>query len=316
MLDFEKPVHDLEEKLVKLKASSLDKEQKTIEITQLKADLHKLKKNIYGNLSGWQKVQLSRHPERPHSLDYIENICSNFIELHGDRKSGDDHSVVGGFAKFEGQTVMIIGQEKGRTMKEKQFRNFGMSNPEGYRKALRLMKMAEKFNKPIITLVDTPGASPGLEAEARGQAEAIATNLQEMMTLKVPVISVIIGEGSAGGALAIAICDRLLMLEYTWFSVISPELCSSILWNNWDYKEKAAEQMKLTAQDLCDFKLIEGIISEPLGGAHKDPEKVYLNLKKAISKHLSELKRIDYKSRIDERINKYSNIGIYEELKS
>ncbi len=315
MLDFEKPVLDLEEKLHKIKESNLDMEQKTFKINQIKAELHELKTTIYSKLSGWQKVQLSRHPDRPHSLDYIENICSQFIELHGDRKNGDDHAVVGGFANFEKQTIMIIGQQKGRTMKEKQFRNFGMSNPQGYRKALRLMKLAEKFNKPILTLIDTPGASPGLEAEAHGQAEAIATNLQEMIMLTVPVISVVIGEGASGGALAIGICDRLLMLENTWFSVISPEVCSSILWNNWDYTEKAAEQMKLTAEDLWNFKLIDGKIPEPLGGAHKDPEKVYLSLKKGISEHLNELKDIDPRKRIEGRINKYSHIGIYEEIK-
>ena len=316
MLDFEKAILDQEDKIQKLKESKIDKEQKSNEIKQLKSELHQLKKNIYSNLSGCQKVQLSRHPDRPYTMDYIDHICTDFIELHGDRNGGDDAAIVGGFANFNDQTVMIIGHQKGRSMKEKQKRNFGMSNPEGYRKALRLMKMAEKFNKPIITLIDTPGASPGLEAEAHGQAEAIATNLQEMMMLKVPVISIIIGEGAAGGALAMAICDRMLMLENTWFSVISPEVCSSILWNNWDHKEKAADQMKLTAQDLCNFKLIDGKVKEPLGGAHKDPEKVYLNLKKEVIKHLDELKAISPQKRIDNRIAKYTNIGIYEEIKS
>jgi acetyl-CoA carboxylase carboxyl transferase subunit alpha len=316
MLDFEKPVLELEEKLTKLQESKLQPSAKAEQIKKLKAELHQLKKNIYTHLSGWQKVQLSRHPLRPYSLDYIENICTDFMELHGDRKGGDDPAIVGGFAKIEGQSVMIIGQQKGRSVKEKQFRNFGMSGPEGYRKALRLMKLAEKFNKPVICLIDTPGASPGLEAEAHGQAEAIATNLQEMMQLKTSVISVIIGEGAAGGALALAISDRLLMMDNTWFSVISPEVCSSILWNNWDYKEKAADQMKLTAQDLCKFKLIDGIISEPLGGAHKEPQKVYINLKKALLKHLKELQDIEPEKKIKARIKKYSQMGIYTELTS
>ncbi|MFC2114026.1 acetyl-CoA carboxylase carboxyltransferase subunit alpha [Bacteroidota bacterium] len=313
MLDFEKPIVELEEKIDKLKQSKLDAEKKRMQLLKLQTDLRSLKKNIYTNLSGWQKVQLSRHAERPYTLDYINSITSDFVELHGDRKNGDDSAIVGGFASIDGEKVLIIGHQKGRSMKEKQFRNFGMASPEGYRKALRLMKLAEKFNKPIVTFIDTPGASPGQDAETHGQAEAIATNLQEMLTLRVPVISIVIGEGAAGGALGIALGDRMLMLENTWLSVISPEVCSSILWKNWDYKEKAADQMKLTPKDLCNINLIDGVIHEPLGGAHKDVKSTCRNVKKAILKQLDELKNSSPEERITNRINKYSSIGMFEE---
>ena len=314
MLDFEKPIVDLEEKIEKLKQSKLDADKKSKQMLALKADLRSLKKSIYQNLSGWQKVQLSRHPGRPYTLDYIEQITTDFLELHGDRKHGEDPAIVGGFASIDGESVLVIGHQKGRSMKDKQYRNFGMASPEGFRKALRLMKLAEKFNKPIITFIDTPGASPGQDAESHGQAEAIATNLQEMLGLRVPVISIIIGEGAAGGALGIALGDRMLMLENTWLSVISPEVCSSILWKNWDYTEKAADQMKLTPKDLCNINLIDGVIHEPLGGAHNDLKITCRNVKKAILKHLDELKKIPADERITNRLNKYTNIGMFEEV--
>ncbi len=241
-----------------------------ITIAELEENLLKLKRELYSHLSGWQKVQISRHPERPYTLDYIENITENFLELHGDRNVKDDKAMIGGFATIDGQSVMCIGHQKGRNTKQRQYRNFGMPNPEGYRKALRLMKLAEKFNKPVVCFIDTPGASPGLEAEERGQGEAIAMNLREMAVLKVPIICIIIGEGASGGALGIGVGDKVLMMEYTWYSVISPESCSSILWRSWDYKEKAADALQLTSDNMFKQKLIDGIIPEPLGGAHRD----------------------------------------------
>ena len=310
-LDFEKPIIKLEEKLTQIKelasksGKNLDDEAISIE-----KKINDLKKDIFSKLTRWQKVQLSRHPNRPYFLDYIYKMTDEFIEIHGDRFSKDDKAMVGGFGKVDGKTIMFIGHQKGRNTKERQFRNFGMANPEGYRKALRLMKMAEKFNKPIVCLIDTPGAYPGIEAEERGQAEAIARNIKEMTTLKVPVICIIIGEGASGGALGIGVGDRIFMMEFTWYSVISPESCSSILWRSWDFKEKAADALKLTSKDLLKQKIIDGIIKEPLGGAHNDPNKAAKKLKKKIIEELDILEKINPKKRINERINKFSSMGV------
>ena len=279
ILDFEKPIYELEAKLAEMKKVS-DNLDIAGEIKIIEDKVETLKESIYKELTRWQRVQLARHPERPYTLDYIYMMTQNFIELHGDRTFGDDKAIVGGFAKIDNYKVMIIGHQKGRDTKSNLYRNFGMPNPEGYRKALRLMKLAEKFNRPIITMIDTPGAYPGLEAEERGQAEAIARNLLEMSRLKVPVIVVIVGEGASGGALGFGIGDRILMLENTWYSVISPESCSSILWRSWDYKEQAAESLRLTAPDLLEQKVIDRIVPEPLGGAHKDQELIDMRLEK------------------------------------
>ena len=310
LLDFEKPIAELESKLTDMKelAKTSDVDVSAT-VDQLEEKILKLKKDTFNNLTRWQRVQLSRHPERPYTLDYIYEITNDFIELHGDRTVKDDKAMVGGFGTLDGQTVMFVGQQKGRSTKQRQMRNFGMANPEGYRKALRLMKMAEKFNKPIVTLIDTPGAFPGLEAEERGQGEAIARNLKEMTMLKVPVICIVIGEGASGGALGIAIGDRVLMMENTWYSVISPESCSSILWRSWDYKEQAAEALKLTAGDMLKNKLIDGIIKEPLGGAHTDLNKSSLELKKVILKELKALSAMKPQERINQRIEKFSAMG-------
>ncbi|MBA3647632.1 MAG: acetyl-CoA carboxylase carboxyltransferase subunit alpha [Chitinophagales bacterium] len=313
-LDFEKPIEELNEQLEKLKKIGENgKVDMKSAVKEIEDKISETRKVIYSNLTGWQKVQLSRHPERPYTLYYISQMCSTFIELHGDRNVGDDKAMVGGLGKMDNETVMFIGQQKGTNTKQRQYRNFGMANPEGYRKALRLMKLAEKFNIPIVTLIDTPGAFPGLEAEERGQAEAIARNLFEMTTLKVPVICVIIGEGASGGALGIGIGDRVLMMENTWYSVISPESCSSILWHSWNFKEQAAEQLKLDAKHMFDFKLIDGTIKEPLGGAHLYPEEAAKILKREIKKHLIDLKDMTAKERIDARIKKFSSMGFYEE---
>ncbi|MFM8450856.1 MAG: acetyl-CoA carboxylase carboxyltransferase subunit alpha [Haliscomenobacter sp.] len=309
-LDFEKPLEVLYEQLEKLKEIGGDGEIDVSEtIRTLESKIKIKRKEIYSNLSGWQKVQLSRHPERPYSLFYISQMCKKFIELHGDRVVRDDKAIVGGLASLDGQTVMIIGHQKGINTKMRQYRNFGMANPEGYRKALRLMKMAERFNIPVITLIDTPGAFPGLEAEERGQAEAIARNLFEMAQLRVPIVCVIIGEGASGGAIGIGLGDRVFMLENTWYSVISPESCSSILWRSWDYKEQAAEALKLTADDMYANGLIDGIIKEPVGGAHSAPEEMAKILKKQIKKSLSELMEMDPDQRIEARIEKYASMG-------
>jgi acetyl-CoA carboxylase carboxyl transferase subunit alpha len=311
-LDFEKPIAELEIKLQEVKSGAEENNvDVTNEISSLETKIQGLKKDIYSNLTGWQRVQLSRHPERPYTFDYVDGIFENFIELHGDRNVKDDKAMVGGLAQINGRSVMIIGHQKGRNTKQRQIRNFGMANPEGYRKALRLMKMAEKFNKPIITFIDTPGAFPGLEAEERGQGEAIARNLKEMFMLKVPVICIIIGEGASGGALGIAIGDRVLMLENTWYSVISPESCSSILWRSWDFKEKAADALKLTATDMFSNKLIDGIIEEPLGGAHTDPAKTFEIVKDTILKQLGELDKLSTEDMIAERIEKFSKMGVF-----
>ncbi len=311
-LDFEKPIAELEAKLQDMQVLADEtKVDMTKQVKLLEAKIVQLKKETYSNLSRWQRVQLSRHPERPYTLDIIEGIATKFVEIHGDRNVKDDKAMVGGFADIGGQTVMVIGQQKGRKTKERQIRNFGMANPEGYRKALRLMRMAEKFKKPIVTLIDTPGAFPGLEAEERGQGEAIARNIKEMFMLKVPVICIIIGEGASGGALGIAIGDKVLMLENTWYSVISPESCSSILWRSWDHKEQAAEALKLTAPDMLKFKLIDGIIKEPLGGAHNDPQATYTQLKKVILDNIASLSEMKSKDRIIERIEKFSSMGVF-----
>jgi acetyl-CoA carboxylase carboxyl transferase subunit alpha len=315
LLDFEKPIAELETKLADMKQLTEEgsDESVTKAIHALEKKIVELKKETFENLTGWQRVQLSRHPERPYTLDYIYEITSDFVELHGDRNISDDKAMVGGFGTIEGQTFMMIGQQKGRNTKQRQMRNFGMANPEGYRKALRLMKMAEKFNKPIVTFIDTPGAFPGLEAEERGQGEAIARNLKEMFMLKVPVICLIIGEGASGGALGIAIGDRVLMLENTWYSVISPESCSSILWRSWDYKEQAADVLKLTAKDMLGNKLIDGIIKEPLGGAHTDVKAMAAEVKKNILENFKELDKMAVRDRINQRIEKFAAMGVVKE---
>ncbi len=312
-LEFEKPIIELESKLEDMKQLALQSEVDVSDaIEKLEAKIIKLKRETFENLTRWQRVQLSRHPNRPYTFDYIFEMADEFIELSGDRCVKDDRAMVGGFAEIDGIPLMIIGQQKGRNTKQRQERNFGMANPDGYRKALRLMKLAEKFNKPIVTLIDTPGAFPGLEAEERGQGEAIARNLKEMMTLKVPVVCIIIGEGASGGALGIAIGDRVLMMENTWYSVISPESCSSILWRSWDYKEQAAEALKLTAKDMLQNKLIDGIIKEPLGGAHTDMKASAQELKKVIVKNLRELLKLTPEQRVFERIEKFSSMGAYQ----
>ena len=313
-LDFEKDIAELHEQLAKAKEThEKGKLNMTDMIQTLESKIKEAQKTIYSNLSGWQKVQISRHPERPYTLDYIEHIATDFIELHGDRQVKDDKAIVGGFGQIDGETYMIIGQQKGRNTKQRQYRNFGMPNPEGYRKALRLMKLAEKFNKPVITFIDTPGASPGLEAEERGQGEAIAKNLFEMATLSVPIVCIVIGEGASGGALGIGVGDRVLMMQYTWYSVISPERCSSILWRTWDKKELAADALKLSAEDMLKNKLVDGIIQEPLGGAHHDPETAYKNVKAAIVKEMKALKALKTDDLVKQRIEKFSAMGVVEE---
>lgn len=315
-LDFEKPIQELNDELEKLKSvAEKSKVDMSSAINELEAKITAKREEIFSNLTPWQRVQVSRHPERPYTLAYINAISNNtFMELHGDRTVGDDKAMVGGFGEIDGQTVMFIGQQKGINTKMRQIRRFGMANPEGYRKALRLMKMAEKFNKPIVTFIDTPGAYPGLEAEERGQGEAIARNLLEMTQLKVPVICIIIGEGASGGALGIGIGDKVLMLENTWYSVISPESCSSILWRSWNFKETAASALKLTADDMSSNGLIDGIIKEPLGGAHNDQEQMFATVKEEILKHLATLKKQQPEERINARIEKFSAMGVTHEL--
>ena len=282
-------------------------------INELQTKLDEARIQVYGNLNGWQKVQISRHPERPYTLQYLELICDDFIELHGDRTVGDDKAIIGGFGTLNGQTVMFIGHQKGRNTKERQYRNFGMANPEGYRKALRLMRLAEKFNKPVVTLIDTPGAFPGLEAEERGQGEAIARNLLEMSILKVPIICVVIGEGASGGALGIGIGDKVMMLDNSWYSVISPENCSTILFKTWEQKERAAEMLKLTSTEMLKNKLIDGVIKEPLGGAHQDPVAMAATLKKQLLKDLKVLKDRNIDELVAERIEKFCSMGVVVE---
>jgi acetyl-CoA carboxylase carboxyl transferase subunit alpha len=312
VLEFEKPIVELENKIEEMKKyqNSLDISD---EIKSLEEKVTKLKRHIYGNLTRWQVVQLARHPERPYTLDYIYLIAGDFIELHGDRLYKDDKAIIGGFATIENKKVMVIGHQKGRDTKSNIYRNFGMANPEGYRKALRLMKLAEKFKLPVITFIDTPGAYPGLEAEQNGQAEAIARNLLEMSKLKVPIIVVIIGEGASGGALGIGVGDRILMLENTWYSVISPESCSSILWRSWEYKEQAAEVLKLTPKDLLKQKIIDRIVPEPLGGAHKNPKEMAETLKGILIEELTKLQKIKPEKLVANRIEKFGNIGVFNE---
>lgn len=316
-LDFEKPVQELLDQIEKIKqVGEKGKVDTTGTVKELEEKIVETRKQIADKLTPWQKVQLSRHPDRPYTLDYIETLTDGtFFELHGDRNVKDDKAMVGGLGKVGQQSIMFIGQQKGNTTKLRQYRNFGMPNPEGYRKALRLMKLAEKFNIPIVTLIDTPGAYPGLEGEERGQAEAIARNLFEMMRLKVPVICIIIGEGASGGALGIGIGDKVLMLENTWYSVISPESCSSILWRSWDFKEKAAEQLKLTPEDMLHNKLIDGIIKEPLGGAHVNPQEAFAFVKEELQKQLEKLIKTDPEKRIQKRIAKFCAMGAFEEKK-
>lgn len=312
-LDFEKPISDLEQKIEELQELSVGDGVLKPEIDRLRKKADQLRKSIFTNLTRWQRVQLARHPDRPYTLDYIERITDDFMELHGDRFHADDKAIIGGFAKIEGQSVMIIGHQKGRDTKGRQYRNFGMANPEGYRKAYRLMKLAEKFDVPIITLLDTPGAFPGLEAEERGQAEAIARNLKMMATLEVPFITIVIGEGASGGAIGIGMGNEVYMLENTWYSVIAPESCSSILWKTWDYKEQAAAALKLTAKDLLELKIIDGIIPEPLGGAHRNYAEAADAVKKQCLESLKRLKKKKADQLIDHRIDKYSAMGVFDQ---
>jgi acetyl-CoA carboxylase carboxyl transferase subunit alpha len=322
LLEFEKPLYELEQKLEEMRVHDAEDVESDLvgAISELEIRIRELRDSIYRNLTRWQRVQIARHPQRPYTLDHIEALTDGFMELHGDRLFGDDPAMVGGFATFKGarhdyrdRTVMIIGHQKGRDTKSRKYRRFGMPNPEGYRKALRLMKMAAKFGKPVITLLDTPGAFPGLEAEERGQAQAIASNLIEMARLPVPVVVCIIGEGASGGALGIGIGDRILMLEHTWYSVISPESCSSILWRSWEYKEEAARALKLTAPDLIEAGIIDEIVSEPVGGAHHDPALTFENLGRAISRNLAELDLLKPAELVKARSAKFDSMGAYAE---
>jgi len=313
-LDFEEPIKALEEQIEQTKeigeSANLDMTDK---VKELEDKLIKVTKDIFSGLTPWQRVQLSRHPDRPYTLAYIDAITNgNFQELHGDRTVKDDKAMIGGFGSIDGRSVMFIGQQKGINTKMRQYRNFGMPNPEGYRKALRLMKLAEKFNKPIVTIIDTPGAFPGLEAEERGQGEAIARNIYEMMRLKVPVICIIIGEGASGGALGIGVGDKVVMLENTWYSVISPESCSSILWRSWDYKERAADALKLTSVDMKRLKLVDDVIKEPLSGAHRHQKEMFATVKKSIVKYLKELDAVEPEQRINDRIEKFCSMGVWK----
>ena len=310
-LEFEQPIADLENKIEELNELSIGDEVLKPEIDRLRKKVDQLRESIFSNLTRWQRVQLARHPDRPYTLDYIHLMTDEFIELHGDRYFADDKAMIGGLATIDGQSVMIIGQQKGRDTKMRQYRNFGMANPEGYRKAYRLMKIAQKFGIPVITLLDTPGAFPGLEAEERGQAEAIAKNLKLMATLEVPIITVVIGEGASGGALGIGMGNEIYMMENTWYSVISPESCSSILWKTWEFKEQAASALKLTAKDLLELKIIDGVISEPLGGAHRDYEKSAEAVKSQLLKGLKRLQKMKAEALIEQRIKKYSEMGVW-----
>jgi len=311
VLEFEKPILELEKKIDEMRKYS-DNLDIIDEITTLENKVNQLRENIFTNLTRWQRVQLARHPERPYTLDYIQHMLTNFVELHGDRRYGDDKAIVGGFGTLGNETVLLIGQQKGRDTKSNLYRNFGMPNPEGYRKALRLMQLAVKFNKPIVTLLDTPGAYPGIEAEERGQAEAIARNLFEMSHLPVPIIVVIIGEGASGGALGIGVGDRILMFENAWYSVIAPESCSSILWRSWDYKEQAAEALRLTAPDLVEQGIVDRIVPEPPGGAHRNHEQSAVNLKEILIEELKSLGKIKPDKLVKMRIDKFSNMGAWK----
>lgn len=314
-LEFELPIKELEEQLTKCQVIG---EESKVDVSetckQIEKKLNATKKKIYNNLTPWQRVQMSRHPNRPYTLDYFNAIFGEtYLELHGDRNFRDDKAMIGGLGKIGDQSYMFIGQQKGYNTKTRQYRNFGMANPEGYRKALRLMKSAEKFGIPVVTLIDTPGAYPGLEAEERGQGEAIARNILEMTRLKVPIITVIIGEGASGGALGIGVGDKVLMLENTWYSVISPESCSSILWRSWEYKEQAADALKLTATDMKKMKLVDEIIKEPIGGAHNDRESVYISVRDAIQKSYEQLKDLSSKDLVSQRMDKYAQMGVYKD---
>ena len=311
-LEFEKPIEELNNKLIQARElADLKDVDASKTINDIENQILKAKKEIYNNLSPWQKVQLSRHPDRPYSLDYINALTNgDFVELHGDRNVKDDKAMIGGWGTIDGKTVMFIGQQKGRNTKERQFRNFGMANPEGYRKALRLMRLAEKFNKPVISLIDTPGAFPGLEAEQRGQGEAIARNIIEMTRLKTPIVCVIIGEGASGGALGIGVGNHVLMLNNSWYSVISPENCSTILWRSWDFKEKAAEALKLTANDMKKNGLVDKIIKEPLSGAHSEPEMTFKIVKKEINNSIKQLQSLSIKDLIKKRMDKFCEMGV------
>jgi acetyl-CoA carboxylase carboxyl transferase subunit alpha len=311
-LDFEQPIEELEKKIEELNELSVGDEVLKPEIDRLRNKADQLRKSIFNNLTRWQRVQLARHPDRPYTLDYIDMITDDFVELHGDRYFADDKAMVGGLATIGGTSVMIIGHQKGRDTKARQYRNFGMANPEGYRKAYRLMKLAEKFGVPVVTLLDTPGAFPGLEAEERGQAEAIAKNLKMMAVLEVPIVSIVIGEGASGGAIGIGMGNELYMMENTWYSVISPESCSSILWKTWEYKEQAASALKLTARDLLDMKIIDGVIEEPLGGAHRNYKKSAEAVKDQIVNSLKRLTKIKPDKLVEQRIEKYSSMGVWE----
>lgn len=313
-LEFELPIKELEEQYQQTLAIGTENDvDVTKTIKQLEKKLQATRKDIYSNLTPWQRVQMSRHPDRPYTLDYINSICGDtWLELHGDRNVRDDKAMIGGLGKIGDQTYMFIGQQKGFNTKTRQYRNFGMSNPEGYRKALRLMKSAEKFGVPVVTLIDTPGAFPGLEAEERGQGEAIARNILEMTRLKVPIIVMIIGEGASGGALGIGVGDRVVMLENTWYSVISPESCSSILWRSWEFKEIAAEALKLTSKDMKKLKLVDEILDEPEGGAHKNREQIFVDVAKCIDAHYQELKELSPKELVEQRMDKYANMGVYK----
>jgi len=312
--DFEKPIAELVQQIEKVsQVAEKTKVDMSATLRELEEKLDLTRKSIYGNMTGWQKVQMSRHAERPQTLDYIKLICDDFIEMHGDRTVKDDKAIIGGFGTINGQSMMIIGHQKGKNTKERQYRNFGMANPEGYRKALRLMRLAEKFNKPVVSFIDTMGAYPGLEAEERGQGEAIARNLLEMSVLKVPILCFIVGEGASGGALGIGIGDKVYMLEHTWYSVISPESCSSILWRSWDFKERAAESLKLTSADMYKNQLIDGIIPEPLGGAHQNPEQMAATVKAQILTDLNTLTALPIEQVISTRIDKFCAMGVVVE---
>ena len=314
-LDFELPLKELKDQLDKCNLIGDESKVDVRDtIKKLKEKIEAKKKEIYSKITPWQRVQLSRHPSRPYALDYLNFITdNNFLELHGDRNISDDKAMIGGLGKIDDQTFMFIGQQKGNNIKTRQYRNFGMANPEGYRKALRLMRLAEKFSIPIVTMIDTPGAYPGIEAEERGQAEAIARNLYEMFNIKTQIIVIVIGEGASGGALGIGIGDRIMMLENTWYSVISPESCSSILWRSWDYKEEAANVLKLTPKDMKENKLIDKIIKEPLGGAHQNREKVFNTVKKEILSTYNDLKKKKIKNLLDDRLERFTKMGVFSE---
>jgi acetyl-CoA carboxylase carboxyl transferase subunit alpha len=313
ILEFEKPILEIEEKIAEMRSMS-DQLDIGPEIEVLEQKVERLRKSVYEQLTRWQRVQLARHPDRPYTLDYIAMICDDFFEMHGDRSFGDDKAIVGGLAQISGRKLVLIGQQKGRDTNERKIRNFGMPNPEGYRKALRLMKLAERFFLPVVTFIDTPGAYPGIEAEERGQAESIARNLFEMARLKTPIVNVVIGEGASGGALGIGMGDTLLMMENTWFSVISPESCSSILWKSWDYKEQAAEALRLTASDLVEMGIADGIIPEPIGGAHRSPKNAADLLKTALLQSLDQLTEQPIAQLLRQRRQRYAAMGVFNDV--